>query len=486
MSATSPPAKPSVIRRLTGIDLRSLAAFRIGLGTILIWDLVTSLFSASAFYTDAGTMPLALALRLRESPWIISLHGLSGSTAWQMALIVGQIAAAACLLIGWRTQLATVVSWVLLLSIQARNPVVLHGGDVVLRMALFWSLFLPLGARWSMDEAWGRHSCFAAEGRVFVVASLSLLFQTAMIYWFTALLKWGNEWTRDGTAVYYALSVDQFVKTPGLWLLGFPEACRRLTAWVWWLEILGPFFAFIPWRTAWWRIALVSAFWALHFGFALCLRLGPFPWLMMVVWMPFLPAEFWDWIGRRTNHRRASPSDCGVAHGWMRRGTVQVVVLLCLVYVLLWNLRTTNRERWEGIFPVALNPLGYALRIDQYWALFAPRPLTEDGWLVLEATLKDGTRVDLVRQGRAVSYEKPPLISAEFRDYKWQKMEMNLYLAQNEKVRAPFCRYLARRWDAGRPPEKRVVSMNLSYMKEFTLPHYFAVKPQKVELWRSD
>ena len=30
---------------------------------------------------------------------------------------------------------------------------------------------------------------------------------------------------------------------------------------MWWLEIVGPFAAFMPWRAAWWRIAVVGAFW---------------------------------------------------------------------------------------------------------------------------------------------------------------------------------------------------------------------------------
>lgn len=485
MSVRPEPADLSLIQRLAGIDLRSLAAFRIGLGVVLLWDLFTSLSSAEALYSEAGMVPLAVAEQLRESPWMVSLHSLSGSAAWPVAVIVFQIVAAVCLLAGWRTQLAAAISWALLCSLQARNPVVLHGGDTVLRMLLFWSLFLPLGAKWSVDAVQGRRSCFAEKGRVFVVASLALLFQTAMVYWFTAALKWGNEWTRDGTAIYYALSVDQFVKTPGLWLLAFPRVCHALTFCVWWLEILGPFLAFIPWRMAWWRVGVVGAFLTLHLGFALSMRLGPFPMTMMVAWLPFLPAEFWDWIGRR-GEQSPGTLERGSTHRWMRHGVVQTFALICLFYVLFWNLRTTNRERWEGLFPSSLNPFGFALRLDQYWALFAPKPLTEDGWLVLEATQKDGTKVDLIRGGREVSYEKPPLISAEFRDYKWQKMEMNLYLAQHAKVRAPFCSYLAARWNAKQPPEKQVVSWTLNYMKEVTLPHYFALKPQKVELWTSD
>ncbi|MBX7211847.1 MAG: HTTM domain-containing protein [Verrucomicrobiaceae bacterium] len=474
----------SVIQRLAGVDLRSLAAFRMGLGFILLWDLATSLASAGAFYAEAGVMPSAVWARLRESAWIVSLHGLSGSSPWVVTLIIVQMIAAACLLAGWRTQAATLVSWVLLCSLQSRNPVVLHGGDIVLRTTLFWSVFLPLGARWSVDEARGRVSVFTAGGRVFSLASLALLFQTAMIYWFTAALKWGNEWTRDGTAVYYALSVDQFARLPGLWLLQFPGVCRTLTFGVWWLEVLGPFAAFVPWRTHWWRMAVVAAFWGLHLGFALCLRLGPFPWLMMVAWLPFVPSEFWNFVAKPPRERVSGPHD-GARDGWMLHGAVHAFVLFCLAYVVLWNLRTTDREKWERWLPMWANSFGHLLRIDQNWALFAPRPLTEDGWLVLEAGLRDGSTVDLIRDGRPLSFDKPARISAEYPDCKWQKLEMNLYLAQYAAVRAPFGAWHATRWNAVHSPGLQVESWTLIYMRELTLPHGFAVTPQRVELWRS-
>lgn len=484
MPATPAQPAPTLIQRLAGIDLRSLAAFRIGLGAILLWDSADSLASTGAFYSEAGTMPVEVARALRESPWIVSLHALSGSGAWAAGLILVQIASALCLIAGWRTTIANVVSWLLVCSLQARNPIVLHGGDVVLRMMLFWSIFLPLGARWSVDATQGRRSVFDEGGRVFSVASLAVLLQTAFVYWFTAVLKWGNEWTRDGTAVYYALSVDQFVKTPGLWLLPHDDLCRWLTFGVWWLEVVGPFAAFFPWRMPWWRMAVVGAFWSLHLGLVMCLRLGPFPWLMMVAWLPFLPAEFWDRVlawGGPANGTGDKPR-----HGrWMQHAAVQTLALGCLAYVTLWNLRSTNRDRWERVFPLALNPFGYALRLDQYWALFAPQPLTEDGWLVLEATLRDGTQVDLIHDGGPVSYDKPARISAEYRDCKWQKLEMNLYLAQYQSVREPFCRWHVSRWNAAHPAGRQAVSWTLIYVRELTLPHHFAVTPQKVVLWQS-
>lgn len=475
----SNPAAP-LIQRLAGIDARSLAAFRIGLGLVLIWDLSTALLNAKAFYSNSGVVPVEILAGLNESPWIVSLHSLSGTPVWQIFLIALQIFAALLFLVGCRTQVAIVCTWILLCSLQGRNPAILHGGDTVLRLLCFWAMFLPTGSRWSWD-AQKRGSGANTVSPVFSVATLALLFQTALIYWITAMLKYGNEWTRDGTAVYYALSVDQFVKTPGLWLLSFPEICRWLTFGAWWLEILGPFFAFLPWKTGLWRTLIVAAFVCLHFGFGLCLRLGPFPMIMVIAWIPYLPSNFWD----RLFPASATPTFSVQKRPWFQNTLAQSFALLCLIYIVLWNLRSTDSRRWSGVFPTWLNPFGYALRLDQYWALFAPKPLTDDGWLVLEATLADGSKVDLLRNGQSVSYEKPKLISVEFPDYKWQKLEINLYLRQFQSVRIPFARYFATRWNEAQPSGRQVKSWMLNYMRETTLPHYHAIRPEKIELERN-
>lgn len=473
---------PSLVERLAGIDLRSLAVCRIALGLILLWDAADAFASAGFFFSDGGSLPRSVLGEIRDSPWMWSLHSLSGSVGWQLVLLAVQTAAAACLVFGWRSQLAALAAWLLLCSLQSRNPLVLHGGDVALRMLLFWSLLLPVGARWSLDERAGRRSVFAGRGLVLSAASLAALLQVCFIYWFTAALKFGHEWTRDGTAVYFALSVDQFARPAGRWLLQFPELGRALTFGIWWLEVAGPFAAFIPWRNAWWRLAVAAAFIALHTGLALSLRLGPFPFTMMAAWLLFVPREFWDWLAGPP--RLAAGSSLAACHRWMSGAAANVFAFLALAYVLLWNLRSWDHEKWRAILPPALNPIGFALRIDQNWALFAPRPLTDDGWLILEAETAEGARLDLLRSGRALTHDKPPLIAAEFRDTKWQKLEMNLWLARYEKARAAFSQALVRRWNGSRPPPQRVRAWTLVFMLEQTLPAGYAVRPQRVELAR--
>ena len=131
-----------------GLDLRALALFRILLGVILLVDLAARAGDIGVFYADSGVLPrvdLLDRVDTGATPWSVSLHMISGLPGVQVALFAVAAFCAFCLLIGHRTRLFTVLSWLLLLSLHNRNPAVLNAGDVLFRMLLFWSMFLPSG-----------------------------------------------------------------------------------------------------------------------------------------------------------------------------------------------------------------------------------------------------------------------------------------------------------------------------------------------------
>src|ERR1700739_4987211 len=88
-----------------GIDLRTLALFRVAVGTVLFCDLVNRLDDVRAFYTDAGTMPRDWLLQV-NGPWRISLHAANGETWFAVTMLVAEILAAAMFTLGWRTRAA--------------------------------------------------------------------------------------------------------------------------------------------------------------------------------------------------------------------------------------------------------------------------------------------------------------------------------------------------------------------------------------------
>jgi hypothetical protein len=238
-------------------------------------------------------LPRTVLLQEVLNRWSFSLNLVSGEPSFQALLFGVTALAALVLLVGYRTRLMTVVVWVLVLSIQWRNPLVLSGGDILLRMLLFWGMFLPLGAYWSVDRAL-KATPPRLSMRFLSFATVGLFLQIAFMYWFTAILKSGQEWRVDGSAIYYTLSIDQITTPIGAYLYQFPTLLTILTFATILLEAFGPFLLFFPILTGPVRTGAVLAFMSLHFGIWLTLYAGIFPWVGALCMVCFLPGWFWD------------------------------------------------------------------------------------------------------------------------------------------------------------------------------------------------
>jgi hypothetical protein len=477
---TTPGRGPAAVRGMFaewfGLDLRSLAVYRIGLGLLLLADLIGRAGDLTAHYTDQGVLPRSAI----TGGHYISLHLLDGTADFQGALFVLAGLCALALLVGWWTRLATGASWFLLMSLHARNPVILQGGDALLRLLLFWGLFLPLGARWSLD-AW-RKGGEPAGGREVSAGSAALILQICFVYWFSAALKTDPAWRSEGTAVYYALSLDQFATPLGRYLLGFPELLRWLTFATLGLEAVGPALLFVPFYTARFRLAVVGSFLLFHLvGLRLCMELGPFPWVCAVAWLALLPGLFWDRVAGLVRRPRwltaAAPGPAQPASLLLN-----VLAASMLVYVFLWNLRTTDRERWSWVLPQRANFIASTFGIDQSWDMFAPCPLKDAGWHVVQGTLQDGSDVDLLRDGAPVCWDQPDLVSATYKNERWRKYLMNLWGKDNIPHRALYARYLLREWNAEHKGKSAMESVELYFMRKRTQPDCPVTQAEKVLL----
>lgn len=294
-----PEARPRRGRWLRGfeLDVRSLALFRIALGLVAIVDLLIRIPQIDDFYTDRGVMPRVALFPLMDGTWALSLHAISGLYAVELVLFLTALAFAAGLTAGYRTRLSAAATWLLVMSMQVRSPLVLHAGDDLLRMLLFWSMFVPLNARYSLDRALNPVAPASPPSHL-SPGSLGLIFQISAMYWYTAAEKMHPIWTTERTAVYYALSLDQFATSFGKLLLGFPSFLTLMTTATLILEALGPLLALSPIATGPLRLIAVAAFLGFHTGLGLSLHLGLFPWACAAAWMVFLPGMFWDFLAR--------------------------------------------------------------------------------------------------------------------------------------------------------------------------------------------
>ncbi|MFB6096718.1 MAG: HTTM domain-containing protein [Haloferacaceae archaeon] len=446
----------SAIRRRVAIDARSLAAFRTAVGVLLIADLLLRSRDLVAFYTDAGVLPRE-ALAQFSAEWAFSLHALSGAAWYEGLLFVVAGVVAAALAAGYRTRVATFASWVLLVSLQNRNPVVLNGGDVLLRLVLLWAIFVPLGERWSLDarrragRAAGETEASAPRRAIASLGTAALLGQVVIMYGSNALFKLNGTLWLDGTAIQYVFSLDQFTILLGDVLANYPLLLHA-GALLWMaLLVCSPLLLGL---TGWRRAVLVGLFMSMHLGMLLTMQLGLFPLIAVAALVPFLPGEVWDAVGLgavptddgdRSGLATGAEAGKGTLPSAFRRRAGQFrsgVVAVLFVLVLLSNLGATGYQT----VPDQADPVVQATAIDQRWSMFAPDPMRVDGWYVVPGELENGSQVDALHGG-AVTWDRPPELAATYPNARWRKYLVNLWRGWFHPSREYLSRYLCRKWN---------------------------------------
>jgi hypothetical protein len=433
-----------IAEQLFGIDLRSLALFRICLALVVLADLAIRAADLTAHYTDAGVLPRAALLAVSPGARYAPLYLLDGSALWPAALFLITAACAVALLIGYRTRWALGALWVLVASLQARNPFVLNGGDNVLRLMLFWSLFVPLGAAWSLDRRRGAAKAPLPQ-RVASVGTAALLAQAALLYVFAGLLKSDDAAWRSGTAIFDALHLDAMVTPVGRLLGTLPPALLAgATHAVRWGELLGPLAWFVPVATARIRAAAVTAFAAMQLLFGLSLELGLFPWVSVVATLPLLPTACWEFLAARAGGLRQAGAT--VSRTFRRSWAAETLAAFLLGYVFLWNLGTLEgssvgvprRARW----------IGQTLQVSQNWGMFTGLATRRDFWFLLPGRRRDGAAVELTMDGAALTDESPRLISASTKNARWAAYGKNLWQKRTAALSEAYAQYLCRHWNA--------------------------------------
>ncbi len=443
------------------LDLRSLAVFRIALGLVVLSQSILLWRDFDAFY---GTGGVSLT-----HAWSTPLLG---------ALIFGLLPLGAIsLLIGFFTRLSTFLCWIGLIVIQEANPQILQGGDVLLRLLLFWSLFLPLGHVWSIDAHYGKPR-FISLPWTTCLTGWALTFQICFVYWFAALLKSDPLWTQNGNALFYALSIEHFTTPPGLYLRQFPEFLRVLTFGTLCLEVICPCLLLIPYRRDACRLLAVVLFVGFHLvGMQALLRIGLFPWVCAAAWLVFIPGSFWDGLktGRTQWEKVKKATWPALDYGG------SALVIISFLDILAWTITSLGSNtslHWMHQH----DALGNTLRLDQRWNLYAPYPRKEHGWPVIPADLADGTQVDLFT-GQPISWEKPRDIGAYFGDDRWRRYLSNLFDDRDPQALQGYADYLVHNWNQGHGGNQKVQTVTVIFMKQVTRPDLTITAPAKDVLY---
>jgi len=466
------------------VDLRSLAITRIAFGILILADLFIRSRFLKDFYTDEGLLNLYALKTIYEGNYYTSVHALSGDYYFQLFLFLLAAIFAFFLLIGFFTRIATIVSWALLVSLNLRNPLLLQGGDTIFRCLLFWGIFTPWAERFSVDSYFkkikiDKNFIFSLPAAVFII-------QILIMYVFTGMLKTGDPWRKDYTAIYYALSIDHFSFLLGPYLYKFPQLMKGLTFSIIWIELLGPLLLLIPYRNSLFRYILIGLMASFQLGLALTMKIGLFPWICIASLLILLPPSFWDFLPGLQNFLSRNFAKLsggikyyikGIDNWYYYRLRVprffniltNILIIFLIVFVLFWNLKHSYADTFSFINKLTF--VGKATQLKQKWNMFAPKPYSSDGWPVMVGLLDNGLRVDVFRNGKEVSWDPPENRLDDFPSYRWRKLTRNVYKEKNKRFRRFYSKYLCDKWNNNRNGPK-LKEIYMYFVSEYTLPDY--------------
>jgi predicted DCC family thiol-disulfide oxidoreductase YuxK len=301
------------------LDLRSLALVRVIFGSALFVELCYRYSNLVAHYSDIGILPRDVLIKEVAHPWNFSFYLITGEPLLLKIIFFLNFICIFFFIIGYKTRVFTILTWLFLISLHNRNWYILNSGDDAARVSLFLFMFLPMGARYSIDSALSLKNKLTDKFRSPWVIIMAI--QIGFVYFVSFFHKQHPVWLSEYSAIYYALELDIFVTHFGLWFRQFESAGKVLTFFIIWLELLGPVFLwlafFIGRKFHWIKTLVVLSFIGFHAGLILTMEIGAFPWFMMILWTLFLPSEFWSFVNKyiKTEERKTLAlyydEDCG-------------------------------------------------------------------------------------------------------------------------------------------------------------------------------
>lgn len=480
-------ALKSGFRDLGVLDPRSLAFFRIMLGSVIVLDVALRLIDLQTFYTDFGVLPRSVVLEKYSPAARFSLLMSSGAGWFQALMLLITAVSGACLAAGYRTRLFAVISWVLLVSIQHRNPLIIQGGDVLFRIMVLFAAILPVDRVWTVGA--GSRTVHQLRPSFLHFAYVA---QVACVYIVTGAAKYKNAEWRSGLGLPYVLWLQQYTTWLGDLLGSLPLfVLRAMNAGVLAAEILLPILLFVPWKVPRLRAICIAIMMGFHLAILVTLKVGLFSLLSITAWMPLLPKGFWETLfsklkgpfGPRVLEPEASPALL-VAPAWQRMCKEWIGVMF-LAYLLVWNSSNILPLYRGAMRPDWLKQTALFLGIDQSWEMFS-RAIAADGWFMIPAVRADGSLVDLFAGVEYTGPRRPESLSAAFPGDRWRKYWRNFLASDRQHQRMAFGRSLCRRSSQDRDLQRHIEALQIIYIREPIGVDGSHGPPEKILLWKHE
>lgn len=269
-----------------------LCLFRIVYGLVLLEYCVLLAPELITCFSDVnGILRIQTLQNIFAVPVINLLTLLPPGDNWIMAFFAVFVVSCLCVTFGLFTKWSMIFVYLGLVSLQHRNIYIMHSGDHLLSLVAFYMLFAPVDSALSLDRI--RRIWFSSKMPAEIPDKQSLWafkayqLQFALVYWQTSWAKLAAPSWWDGTAMYYVLRYEEFLRFPVpiiphnmilMKLFTWAALCIEFSAWI-----------FIWFKET--RYYVLSSLLALHLGIDYSMNIPVFEHIMIASLIIFIPAE---------------------------------------------------------------------------------------------------------------------------------------------------------------------------------------------------
>jgi hypothetical protein len=479
---------PQIFLNWFDLDARSLSLFRVILSLGMIFDLANRLINFDFFYSNDGILPVDLWDEIWGSKsYYWSLH-LSNSDQIVLFLIYSQLILAILLLLGVWVKFSFLISFFLMLSLVNRNPLLHYGGDKLLPLLLLCGFFLFFK---NLKQNSYNNSFFLSK-----ISSALLIAQIFMLYFVAgvAKLKMPEWW--DGTALNNIFNMNMVIKESANWLKDVEFLLPVISILVPWFEMLFPILLLIPIFNYKFRTIGIYGLLTINLFISFTLDVGYFMPYATASILACLPPTFWNnqyvrglkikllslyeldnivknYLSIIFNINQIPSKIWSIIFTSNFIQFINVMtyrIAICLVVALTgiviftgieamggWRMVNYPKFIWFGI---------RSINIYQKWDLFA-NPTNVRNWYVAKAKLKNGKWVDILQDGRGVSWAAQVSPNKLFKENsKWRVIFAKTTRSKSKKLKKSLTKALANKWNSDRPDSESVESLTLYFLQE--------------------
>jgi hypothetical protein len=283
------------------VETSTLALFRIAFAVVVLAWTVSLAPALYSFFADDGILPGHPDGG--RGAW--GLLELNSSAAAVTTLYLLLLAGAICLAFGFKTRLAAVVVFVCLVSFARRDPWVLNSGDLLVVVLAFYLMLAPSGAALSVDRWLRARRRFWEFPRRSLWPLRLIQVQVSLLYFFAVWAKLRGATWNDGTAVSYALRIEDLERFP---VPGFvTDSLLLVNLLTYGTLVVELALAILVWngKLRPWVLLLGVT---LHLGIDYAVRVGFFSYAALVAYVAFVPPETAStWVYRLRDRTARSP-----------------------------------------------------------------------------------------------------------------------------------------------------------------------------------